>query len=67
MSGMEFYVKDEQERKRLIDSYVEEDERYLRALDSLKADLRSQGIDLDSPEGKKAFIRAVRELNETYR
>lgn len=66
MSGMEFYVKDEEERKRLIDSYIEEDERYLKALDDLKEDLVKKGIDPDSPEGKKAFIVAVRKLNETY-
>ncbi len=63
---MEFYVRDEKERARLIGEYLAEDDKYLVALDKLKADLIGQGVDIHSAEGRKIFIRAVRDLNDRF-
>lgn len=66
MSGIEIYVKDEDEKARLIAAYVEEDERYLKALEGLKEELRQQGVDVSTPEGRRTFAEAVRKMNEAY-
>jgi len=66
MAGIELYVKDEKEKARLIEAYLAPDRAYIEALDALKEELISQGIDLDTREGKKQFIRAVRELNQKF-
>ena len=66
MAGIEIYVKDEQEKMQLIKDYLAHDELYLQALDALKEEMISQGVDLDTCEGKKKFILAVRELNARF-
>lgn len=66
MAGIELYVKDEKEKARLIEAYLAPDRAYIEALDALKEELIRQGIDLDTREGKKQFIRAVRELNQKF-
>jgi hypothetical protein len=56
----------EEEKSHLIETSFEVDRVYLQALDGLREDLISQGIDIDSGEGRKIFIRAVRKLNERF-
>ncbi len=56
----------EEEKSHLIETSFEVDRVYLNALDVLREDLISQGIDIDSGEGRKVFIRAVRKLNERF-
>ncbi len=55
-----------EEKSRLIETSFEVDRVYLKALDGLREDLIRQGIDIDSGEGRKVFIRAVRKLNESF-
>jgi len=66
MSGIKIYVRNEEEKTSLIESYLEEDNQYLLALDGLKNELIGQGIDIEKGEGRKTFIRAVRALNEKF-
>ena len=61
MSGMS-----EEEKDHEIKTSFEVDKLYLHALDRLREELISQGIDIDSGEGRKTFIRAVRKLNERF-
>lgn len=56
----------EEEKAQRIKNSFEIDELYLKALDCLIEDLSGQGIDIDSGEGRKIFIRAVRTLNERF-
>lgn len=63
---MKIFVRNEADKKSLIDSYLQEDNLYLEALERLKAGFTSQGIDISQGEGRKAFIRAVRIFNENY-
>ncbi len=56
----------EEEKSHLIETSFEVDRVYLKALDGLREDLIGQGIDIDSGEGRKVFIRAVRKLNESF-
>ena len=56
----------EEEKSHLIETSFEVDRVYLKALDDLRQELTSQGIDIDSGEGRKVFIRAVRKLNERF-
>ncbi len=56
----------EEEKSHLIETSFEVDRVYLKALDGLREDLISRGIDIDSGEGRKVFIRAVRKLNERF-
>ena len=66
MSGIEIYVKDEKEKARLVENYLADDEAYLKALDALKEEMISKGVDLQTREGKRQFILAVRELNAKF-
>ena len=66
MSGIKRQVKDAEEKAKLIDDYLAPDVAYLKALDALKEDMVAQGVDLETGEGKKQFILAVRELNEKF-
>ena len=54
------------EKEHLINTSFEVDRVYLDALDKLREELTSQGIDIDSGEGRKTFVRAVRKLNERF-
>jgi len=56
----------EEEKSYQIKTSFEVDRIYLQALNSLREELISQGIDIDSGEGRKTFIRAVRKLNERF-
>ena len=56
----------EEEKANLIETSFEVDRVYLKALDDLRDELTGQGIDIDSGEGRKIFIRAVRRLNERF-
>jgi hypothetical protein len=56
----------EEEKQHHIHMSFEVDRIYLDALDALREELTSQGIDIDSGEGRKIFIRAVRKLNERF-
>lgn len=66
MAGIEIYVKNEEEKTKLIRDYLAPDVVYLKAIDTLKEKLIQQGVDLNSREGKKQFILAVRELNSRF-
>jgi DNA-directed RNA polymerase specialized sigma24 family protein len=56
----------EEEKLHQIKTSFEVDTVYLRALEDLRQELIAQGIDIDSGEGRKIFIRAVRKLNERF-
>ena len=56
----------EEEKANLIETSLEVDRVYLKALDDLRDELTGQGVDIDSGEGRKIFIRAVRRLNERF-
>lgn len=56
----------EEEKQHQIKTSFEVDRIYLQALDKLREELISQGIDIDSGEGRKVFVRAVRKLNERF-
>lgn len=56
----------EEEKTHLIGTSFEVDRVYLKALDDLREELIGQGLDIDSGEGRKIFIRAVRRLNERF-
>lgn len=64
MSGMNIYVRNAADKKALVDEYLAEDERHLEALEKLRQELISQGLDITKGEGRKIFIRAVRKLSE---
>ena len=66
MAGIEIYVKNEREKAELIKNYLAPDDLYLKAIDTLKEEMIGQGVDLDTHEGKKQFILAVRELNARF-
>ena len=63
MSGINIFVKDEDDKKRLINEYLSMDDSYLALLDKLREELAAKGVDLGSPDGKKMLIREVRSLN----
>lgn len=56
----------EEEKAHQIKTSFEVDRIYLRALEDLRQELLNRGIDIDSGEGRKVFIRAVRKLNERF-
>lgn len=56
----------EEEKLHQINTSFDVDSVYLRALESLRQEMTAQGIDIDSGEGRKNFIRAVRKLNERF-
>jgi len=56
----------EEEKAHQIKISFEVDRIYLQALDDLRQELLNRGIDIDSGEGRKVFIRAVRRLNERF-
>jgi len=56
----------EEEKAHQIRTSFEVDSIYLQALEQLREELIKQGIDIDSGEGRKIFIRAVRKLNERF-
>ena len=56
----------EEEKAHQINTSFEVDSIYLQALDKLREELTAQGLDIDSGEGRKIFIRAVRRLNERF-
>ena len=53
-----------EEKAEMIETSFQLDKLYLQALDCLREEMTSQGIDIDNGEGRKTFIRAVRKLNE---
>lgn len=61
MSGMS-----EEEKLQQIETSFEIDDIYLRNLDRLREELTGRGIDIDTGEGRKIFIREVRRLNESF-
>jgi hypothetical protein len=56
----------EEEKSHMIKTSFEVDRLYLKALDDLREELTGKGIDIDSGEGRKIFVRAVRKLNERF-
>jgi hypothetical protein len=56
----------EEEKHRHIEAAFQIDDLYLQTLECLREDLTGQGIDIDSGEGRKVFVRAVRKLNERF-
>jgi hypothetical protein len=56
----------EEEKFQHIEASFQIDDIYLRSLDRLREDLTGQGIDIDTGEGRKIFIREVRRLNESF-
>ncbi len=56
----------EEEKAHQINTSFEVDRIYLQALEDLRQELIGRGIDIDSGEGRKIFIRAVRALNERF-
>ena len=66
MSGIKIFVKNEQEKEKLIEDYLAPDNKYLEALDALREELRQQGVDMKTIEGKRQFIASVRKLNSLF-
>jgi hypothetical protein len=56
----------EEEKFQQIEASFQIDDIYLRSLDRLREDLTGRGIDIDTGEGRKIFIREVRRLNESF-
>jgi hypothetical protein len=56
----------EEEKSHLIKTSFEVDSIYLQALEKLREELTGQGIDIDSGEGRRTFVLAVRKLNERF-
>jgi hypothetical protein len=56
----------EEKKAHQIKTSFEVDRIYLQALEDLRQELLNRGIDIDSGEGRKVFIRAVRKLNERF-
>ncbi len=56
----------EEEKQHQIKTSFEVDRIYLDALEALRQELIGQGIDIDSGEGRKTFVSAVRKLNERF-
>ena len=56
----------EDEKAHMIKTSFEVDNLYLQALEKLREELTGQGLDIDSGEGRKIFVRAVRKLNERF-
>lgn len=56
----------EEEKSHHIEISFQIDKLYLQALGCLREELIGQGIDIDSGEGRKIFIRAVRRLNDRF-
>ncbi len=56
----------EEEKAKSIKMSFEVDRIYLDALENLRQELTASGVDIDSGEGRKIFIRAVRKLNERF-
>ncbi len=56
----------EEEKSHMIKTSFDVDRIYLKALDDLRKELTGKGIDIDSGEGRKIFVRAVRKLNERF-
>lgn len=56
----------EEEKAHQIKTSFEVDRIYLQALEDLRQELLTRGVDIDSGEGRKVFIRAVRKLNERF-
>ncbi len=56
----------EEEKGRMIKTSFEVDRIYLQALEDLRQELTGQGIDIESGEGRRIFVRAVRKLNERF-
>jgi len=56
----------EEEKALQIKTSFEVDKIYLQTLEDLRQELSNRGIDIDSGEGRKVFIRAVRRLNERF-
>ena len=61
MSGMS-----EEEKSMHIEASFQIDDIYLRSLDRLRENLTGRGIDIDTGEGRKIFVREVRRLNESF-
>ncbi|MDA8079432.1 MAG: hypothetical protein M0Z79_10900 [Nitrospiraceae bacterium] len=66
MSGIKIFVRNEADKKSLIEDYLQEDNLYLEALEKLKTGFIGQGIDISRGEGRRAFIEAVRRFNENF-
>ena len=56
----------DEEKFRHIDASFQIDDIYLRSLDRLREDLTGRGIDIDTGEGRKIFVREVRRLNARF-
>lgn len=56
----------EEEKSMHIEASFQIDDIYLRSLDRLREDLEGKGIDIDTGEGRKIFVREVRRLNESF-
>jgi len=55
-----------EEKSRLIETSFAVDQMYLAALDKLRQGFQEKGIDIESGEGRKQFVRAVRDLNSRF-
>ncbi len=53
-----------EEKTHLIENSFHIDKLYMQALECLREELIQKGIDINSGEGRKIFMRAVRKLNE---
>lgn len=54
------------EKQHLIKTSFSVDETYLRELGQLRGNLERQGVDVETREGRKIFVKFLRRLNSRF-
>ena len=54
------------EKQHLINTSFSVDETYLRELGQLRENLARQGVDVETREGRKIFVKFLRRLNSRF-
>jgi len=57
---------DPKEKKHLIGSSFSADDIYLQELGKLRENLARQGVDVETTEGRKIFVKFLRRLNSRF-
>lgn len=57
---------DPKEKKHLIDTSFSVDDVYIQELGRLRENLERQGVDVETPEGRKIFVQFIRRLNSRF-
>lgn len=54
------------EKKHLINTSFSVDEIYIRELDKLRKNLAREGVDVETREGRRIFVKFLRRLNSRF-